>query len=109
MSNGNEERYAQTILDFRNENQQDFAALVNKYSKGEVETTPQKRRHNTTRERLVDQQEEIKQAFLDGKTSSEVAYDYGVCREYIIVFVKDVFGKEFYYDHVFYGGKIKNG
>lgn len=102
-----EERYAQTILDFRNEHQSDFAALVEKYTSTPGLVSEQYRRKNTVRAKLVEQQDDIKAAFISGKTSCEVAFDYHVHPEYIINFVKEVFGKEFYYKHVYYGGRVK--
>ncbi len=107
MGKGNEERKAQTIIDFRIDNHNDFAALVAKYTNNPGINTPQKRRKNTVRERLIKQQDEIKQSFIDGKTACEVAFDFNVGREYILTFTREVFGKEFYYEHVFYGGRVK--
>ncbi len=109
MSDTHKEAVRREILKFRADTQNEFAQLVNKYVEDPELFGKQERRVHTKRARLINNKQRIKQLFMEFNTIQEVADMYGVHKEYMIQFVKEEFGKEFYYDYARFGGRLRNG
>jgi hypothetical protein len=109
MGDTHKEAIRLEILKFRADTQNEFADLVSKYVEDPSLFGKRERRVHTKRARLIKDKQRIKQLFMEFKTLHEVADIYGVGKEYMIHFVKEEFGKEFYYDYARFGGRLRNG